>query len=264
MTYATKDLWCHDGDERIYGLAFIPDHEEGQRVPLIVFSHGFGVNHAYGSAYGRHFAEHGIAFYEFDFPGGSLGGNRSDGDPMDESVVTEMHNLLAVIEEARQWDFVDPERIVLLGQSQGGCVSALVAGEHPEYVHALMLEYPALCIKHDAEARYPGLTDIPERNTMFNGMVVGAKYYTDLRSLDIYDTLAKYHGPVLILHGNDDTVVDISYSERAARDYAGHCRFHVMQGQGHGFTQDGDYRAMEVMDAWLPGEAGIAVPAIGQ
>ncbi|KFI63318.1 alpha/beta hydrolase family protein [Bifidobacterium cuniculi] len=262
MEYTTKEVWCHDGDTRIYGLAFLPEVEDGRRVPLVIFSHGFGTNHASGSTYGRHFAERGIAFYEFDFPGGSLGGNRSDGDPKDESVATEMQDLLAVVEQARQWDFVDPERIVLFGQSQGGCVSALVAGKHPGYVHALMLEYPALCIKHDAETRYPGLKDIPDTNAMFNGMVVGSRYYTDLRGLDIYGTIAGYDGPVLILHSNDDTIVDISYSERAAQEYAGHCRFHVMQGHGHGFTQDGDYRAMEVMDAWLPGEAGIDVPSL--
>ncbi|MEE1295420.1 MAG: alpha/beta fold hydrolase [Bifidobacterium sp.] len=260
MPYTTKEIWCHVDDERIYGLAFVPEHKEGAKLPLIIFSHGFGSNHAAGSSYGKHFAERGIAFYEFDFRGGSLGGNKSDGTPKDESVVTEMHDLEAVMDEAAGWDFVDPSRIILLGQSQGGCVSALVAGEEPAKVHALMLEYPALCIEHDALERYPGLKDIAGTNPMFNGMVVGSRYYTDLRGLDIYDTIAKYTGPVLILHGDDDTIVNISYSQRAAKEYTD-CRFRVMDKQGHGFTQDGDYHAMEVMDDWLTEVVKLKVPS---
>lgn len=45
------------------------------------------------------------------------------------SVITETGDLNAVIEQVKNWDWVDKENIFLIGESQGGCVSALVAAK---------------------------------------------------------------------------------------------------------------------------------------
>ena len=59
------------------------------------------------------------------------------------SVLTEKADLEAVLEEVKQWDFVDTGSIYLMGNSQGGLVTALTAAEHKEEIRAVILIYPA-------------------------------------------------------------------------------------------------------------------------
>ncbi|MBR1895972.1 MAG: alpha/beta hydrolase, partial [Pyramidobacter sp.] len=44
----------------------------------------------------------------------------------------------------------------------------------------------------------------------------------------------RYPGDVLILHGDKDTIVPMSYSERAAKTYKS-AAFHVIKDGAHGF-----------------------------
>ncbi len=60
------------------------------------------------------------------------------------SAMTEVSDLEAVIEAAKDWDFVDSSAIVAVGESQGGCVSAVYAADHADELAGLVLLYPAL------------------------------------------------------------------------------------------------------------------------
>ena len=57
---------------------------------------------------------------------------------------------------------VDKKRIVLIGESQGGLVSALAASELKKQVSNLVLIFPAFCIPDNWNERYPRVEDIPE------------------------------------------------------------------------------------------------------
>ena len=234
MTYQTQEIWCDNNGQRIYGVAYIPDG--AAQVPLIIFSHELGNSHTTGIPYAERLAVQGYAVYTFDFPGGSAGGteNRSDGSSIGMSVMTEAAALNAVIDSAKNWYFVDPEKIVLLGGSQGGLVSSIVACGRDDLA-GLMLMYPALCAAHDVHEQFASLDDIPEQYGMFGGWIaVGGNYARDIWDLDIYAELADYSGKVLLLHGDRDYTVDLSWSEQAA-EVIPECEFHVIPNGGHEF-----------------------------
>ena len=55
-------------------------------------------------------------------------------------------------EYVRNLSYTDSEKILLMGCSQGGFVSALVAAKNNFPIEKLVLFYPALCIPDDARA----------------------------------------------------------------------------------------------------------------
>lgn len=236
MDYQTKEIWCRNGAHRIYGIAYIP--RTGHPCPLVIFSSELGNSHTSGIRYAERLAAHGYAAYVFDFCGGSAPGveNRSDGSPVGMSVMTEKADLEAVLAAAGSWDFVDPRRIFLLGGSQGGLVSIVTCCAHPDELAGMILMYPALSVKDDAKIMdYPSIDAIPEQVDLFGGwMRVGRNYVTDILDVDFYALLSSCTTKFLLLHGDEDTTVDLSYSERAAR-IAPMCEFHVIHGGRHEF-----------------------------
>ena len=115
VAYATQEIWVQNGDNRIYGVAYVPASEADRKLPLVIFSHELGNDHTSGERYAEKLAEAGYASYVFDFCGGTVGGNRSDGSNNEMSILTEASDLEAVLASAKTWDFVDPDKIVLLG-----------------------------------------------------------------------------------------------------------------------------------------------------
>lgn len=251
MDFTTRDIYVEGANGRIYGQVLLPQPAAGGRLPLVIFSHEFGADHTTGTAYGEHLAESGVAFCAFDFCGGTAGGNRSQGEPRDMSVRTEEGDLDAVLDAALSWDFVDKERIFLMGGSQGGVVSALVAPRRPADIRGLILNYPAFVVADDAHARFDSLDQVPDQVPFFDGwFCVGRRYIADLWDLDLYGEACGYQGPVLINHGDQDPIVPLSYARRAARRYA-NCELHVIEGAGHGFEGAACREAQANIDAWL-------------
>lgn len=78
------------------------------------------------------------------------------------------------------------------------------------------------------------------------GRDLGRIYFTDAMSLDIFEEIGKYTGDVLILHGDKDTLVDISYSEKAVEVYPS-AALSVYEGAAHGFFAENGEHAREEM-----------------
>ena len=116
----------------------------GERLPIAVISHGIRAWQATVRHYAAALAELGYVAYTFDFCGGCAPGKgKSDGDSTDMSVLTEVEDLLRVIACAKSRPYTDPSRVLLMGCSQGGFVSAITAARLGEEVEALILLYPA-------------------------------------------------------------------------------------------------------------------------
>lgn len=228
--YETKEIIVNNNGDNIYGILYMPITES--KVPTIIFSHGFGGTHSVGTPYAEKLASYGIAFYEFDFRGGATY-NKSDGTPTEMSIFTEKSDLEAVLNTIKQMDFVDNNNIFLMGTSQGGMVSAMVSADHKEEIKADILLYPAFCIPEDARNRYGNINNVPD-NASFMGMTVGKTYYQDLFNFDVYNEIKKFDKNVLIIHGDRDSIVDISYSERAIKEYS-NSELKTIKGAGHGF-----------------------------
>ena len=152
------------------------------------------------------------------------------------SIFTERQNLKDVIDMVRSWDFVDKKNVFLLGESQGGCVSAITAPYVKKKINAICLTFPALCIPDDGFAMYPTLADVPE-TVNFMGMNIGKAYYDKFYDgFDIYKEISGYQGEVLIVHGTEDSLVKPEYSAKASNVYK-NCELHMIFGAGHGFYQ---------------------------
>lgn len=216
---------------KIYGNLYLPKNG-AEQFPVAIMAHGFGSSYSNMALYASVLAENGIASYIFDFCGGSTG-SRSDGDMLHMSVLTERADMETVLDELRSYDFVNQNQMFLMGESQGGLVAALLATQRKEDIRGLALLYPALVIPDDAREQYSDIADIPETAYVF-GMRVGRIYYEDVLDMNVFDDIAAYDGNVLIIHGSNDSIVPISYSERAVDTYTS-AELVVLDGAGHGF-----------------------------
>ena len=254
-TYTTQEIWVQNGDNRIYGVAYIPALDAGKKVPLVIFSHELGNDHTSGERYAERLAEAGYAAYVFDFCGGTVGGNKSDGSNNEMSILTEASDLEAVLASAKTWDFVDPDKIVLLGGSMGGLVTTVVGSRHQDEIAGMILMYPALSAKDDSGAeQHQSEDDVPEDVSLFGGWIhVGKNYITDLWTVDFDQLLSSYQGHMLLLHGDKDSTVPLSYSEEASKIIPD-CEFYVIKDGGHEFFGQPFEDAMGYILAYLEGQ----------
>ena len=229
---SASELRTSINGQSIYGVAYSPVKAKN-RLPAVILSHGFGGNYNTNIEYAKEFARHGYFAYTFDFRGGSPS-SRSDGSTLEMSVFTEEEDLKAVVKTVQALDYIDKERIYLFGTSQGGLVSAMVAADLQNEICGAVLLYPAFVMADNAKAMYKTVDEIPD-NTYFMWMTVGRTYFENLLDYDPYADVIRYAKDVLILHGDRDGIVPLSYSERAAKEYPS-ATLHVIEGAGHGFS----------------------------
>lgn len=243
---STEEYWIPASLGNLYGVLHTP--EENAPVPLLIMCHGFGSSYIWSQDYGDYFVKGGYAVFELDFCGGGII-SKSDGTMQEMSVLTEAKDLNAVIDFFRD----DPRfsDIILRGESQGGFVASYVAAERPEEIAGLILEYPAYVLQDDAKRRQLPDGSFPESSTLL-GMRIGRIYSEDVTSFDIYEHMTAYTGPVLILHGDQDRLVPLRYSERAKEVFQ-NAELIVMPGQGHGFHWAGREEAKGKELAFMDG-----------
>lgn len=165
------------------------------------------------------------------------------------SIFTEQEDLEAVIEMIQNLDFVDKNNIFLLGSSQGGVVSALVAAKHQEVIRGIILLYPAFVLVDQAQELFESVDDIPDRYDHM-WMTVGKTYFEDLLDYDVYADIASYDNDVLIIHGDRDSIVPLSYSKKAVEIYSS-AKLYIIEGAGHGFYNDEFDEAIQYMKSYF-------------
>ena len=247
---------CRRDGLSIRGTEYRPG---GEDLPIAIVCHGFMAWQDTVRHYAIMLAEMGYAAYCFDFNGGSVMRSKSDGKTTDMSVLTEVKDLEAVIDHLRTLPYVNKDRIFLMGCSQGGFVSALVAAKNKYPVEKLCLFYPALCIPDDIRAGHMMSTKFDPNNvpeTVRCGpMKVGKCYATDVMDMDAFEEIKAYNGKVCIVHGTADKIVNIAYAKRAAEVYRStapemmredmRVNFHIIEGGAHMFSKKDDIVAME-------------------
>ena len=238
------------------GVLYMP--ETAGKVPLIITAHELGSNHQRRwPAYGEALASQGVAVYTFDFAGGGpkarvdgTPGSISDGETTEMSVMTEVKDLESVLASAKTWSFVDTEKIGIIGGSQGGAVSVITAARHADEISGLVLLYPALLIQDDLHKKFKSKEDCPPVYKYNGWLDVSPIYVKDMWDYDLYEDMPKYGKPVLILHGDKDSIVPMSYSERAAKTYRD-AELHVIKGGGHGFQGETFDQAMSFIKPYF-------------
>lgn len=230
-----REYTVKTGTKSIYGKLYIPETIDG-KIPVAVYSHGFGGTNSGGTEYAMALAQNGIACYCIDFCGGSPA-SKSSGNTTEMSIFTEETDLADVVTAVKTLGFIDPDNIFLLGSSQGGMVSAMVGAAHPEEIRGMVLYYPALCIPDTMTSLYPDLSKVGDTFD-FWGIRLGRTYLEGLYGYDPFKVIGNYKGNVLIIHGDKDNVVNVDYARRAQDVYES-SELVIFNGAGHGFW--GDY-----------------------
>lgn len=229
--YETQELCARRSENQIYGLLYIPK-DAGEKMPAVIFSHGFGGNYQVGAQYAQALAQKGYVVYCFDFCGGSPE-SRSDGSTLDMSIFTEQADLEEVIRMMQEQPFVDEDNIFLMGTSQGGAVSAITAAANKEKIKGAILLYPAFVLVDRTKEQFESVEDIPDTYYLM-WMTVGRAYAEKLLDYDIYEAISTYDKDVLLIHGDADSIVPLSYSEKAVEVYDS-AQLEILPGAGHGF-----------------------------
>lgn len=247
------ELFYIDGSQgRLAARLSLPELLSGQKCPVVIFSHGFGgdmtfhlfdpliesLNHA------------GIGVLRFDFNGCG----ESDGLFEEMTVPNEIDDLLNVISYVRQ--LAVTEGISLLGHSQGGVVTSMVAGKcgFPQIECEVLLS-AASVLRDDAlrgmthgghfdpwhldQATYP----------VTGGHSVGRQYIQTAMTLPIYETAEEYSGPALILNGMADVVVPYTYAERY-RKVLKSGELILIPGENHTYNYSSQY-VVGIVSDWL-------------
>lgn len=253
-------LFFRDG-RKIYGKEFIPTCStaaEGDKMPAFILSHGFGGSARDMEYYCTAVAQMGYAAYCFDFCGGSVEGRgRSDGTSLDMTVGTECADLISVVESVKKFSYVDANRISLMGFSQGGFISGLVAAKLGSAIENLIMFYPALCIPdHARMGRLGGacydVAHVPEVFECPNQMKLSRRFHEEVQGMDPYLEISKYKGRVLLIHGTQDMVVNYSYAVKAKESYEkGQCSFMLIRNAGHCFNEQQNESAMIAVEHFL-------------
>ena len=209
----------------------VPDGKD--TCPLVILMHGFMANKKLEplKSVAALLLEKGIAALRFDFDGHG----RSQGRFRDMTVLTELSDARAVYDAARKLPFVSD--IAFLGHSQGGVVAGMLAGELGcPAVKALVQLAPAAVLKDDAlngvlMGKHYDPANPPERlRVLFH--TVGRNYFTVAQKLPIFETSARYTGPVLLIHGKEDKIVPYSYSEKYQSVYPD-SSLRLLEGENH-------------------------------
>ncbi len=180
----------------------------------IVLAHGFGSNGVdpttgiLGLARDLHDRNFGVMLFDFRASGRSEGGRSSAG-------YFERFDLLGAIDHLAELG-VDRERIGVLGQSMGGAV-ALMACSTPGTAAAVVSDSSFadlwLMIK---KAQSGVMKPLAVGNP---GMALMARllYGIDISEVSPARSLALSESPVLIIHGEEDTVVPVSHARLLAK-----------------------------------------------
>lgn len=240
MTITSLKISHHD--RSVDAVLYLPDN--AANVPAVLMSHGYNGCRTDFDDGARMLAENGVAALCYTFCGGSTR-DESGFPTTDMTLFTEREDALALVDFLKAHPAVDGKKIFLFGGSMGGIVSVMAAQERPADAAGLVLLFPALGIPQNWTMRFPNEEDIPE-TLDFWGMLLGRGFFTSLRELDVYPGLASYEKPVLILQGDQDAIVSLQGSQRAAELFP-QSELVVFPGEGHGFSPEGNRRVYELL-----------------
>lgn len=225
------EFHCQRDNLKIYGKLY-KKVAEGQCAPAVILSHSSSLTHEAMKSYARKLAERGMVTYCFDFCGGSSK-SKSDGSTDSMTVFTEVEDLKAVVKSIRNLEEVYSDSIYLLGSSQGGLVSALAAEELDRQVCGMILFYPAFNIP-DMVKQFSSWMGTGGNIGNLGGMM-GENFVNTIKDFDVWSHIGNYSGPVTILHGSNDIIVPVSYSQKAVELYK-NASLHIIEGANHGFN----------------------------
>ncbi len=222
--------------QNISGRVYMPA-EISEPKPVIIFSHGYGATYKRVENHCKRIAEQGYPSIAFDFRGGSVE-SKSDGKFSDMTIETEIIDLKCVIQFAKKLAIADHNRIYVMGESLGGLVTLLTVADKEVDVRGVALWYPTLIAPDVARKR------LNNEVTEYDVLNCTPKFDEVTASIDIFKRINGLKTPLLIIVGENDTVVPMEMFEKTV-EIVKDGKLIVIEGQGHRFD---DETAIKVCD----------------
>jgi fermentation-respiration switch protein FrsA (DUF1100 family) len=203
-----EDVALDTEDGLRLGAWFVPASGPASGVTVLVCNGNAG-DRSYRAGLARGFASAGHAVLLFDYRG--FGGNA--GTPTEDGLRSDAR---AALTHLRSRADVDPSRIVYFGESLGAAVAAQLASEHPPL--ALVLRSPFPSVAEVGRFHYPYLPVI------------------DPLLMDRYrvsDALRSLTAPALVVAGERDRIVPVTFSRTVHDELRGPKRLAVFPGVDH-------------------------------
>ena len=221
----------------------------GAKCPLVIVIHGFTghMEERHILAVSRTMNEIGFATLRVDM----YGHGHSDGAFKDHTLYKWLTNALTVIDYARGLDFVTD--IYLCGHSQGGLTVMLAAALKHDCIRGLIPMSPACMIPELArKGELLGLKfdpdHVPDVLESWDRELDG-NYARVAQTIHVEEAIAKYTGPVLVVHGDEDEAVPVRYGIAAANAYA-NGELVLIHGGNHCYDRHLD-QVVDAVKAWM-------------
>lgn len=204
----------------------------GQSDTVVIFAHGLGASYVV-------FEEEAEMLHrELDYTTVTFNFRFGRGDHSElMTLETELEDYEVILEAFKNY-----QHIYIWGESQGGLLTALMAERHPELDGAI-LYYPAYNIPMWANM----VLAQKDPDLSFHGMALSKTYFEVASKTRVS---YRFEKPVLIIHGNEDVLVDYHLSIEASEKLK-NATLHIIDQAGHGFKNEKMLEAYHHVKDWL-------------
>ena len=230
------------GDHQIPATVCVPTAEGA--YPAVVMLHGTGssrdeAGNGYATAAPILAEKYGIATIRIDF----MGNGESTADYTGYTFESAVADAMAAANYMAGLTNIAPDKIGVMGWSQGGTDALLACGWHPEVFKSLVTWAGAPELKMDG---FFGEKEYEEAKT--NGyfvmnfdwrepLNVSLQWCEDVMNTDVLKEFGAYQGPVLAIAGTNDTTVDPAWSTKiVAANTNAASKTYLIDGMDHTFN----------------------------
>ncbi len=193
----------------------------GERCPLVIVIHGFTghMEERHITAVSDMFNSLGCATLRVDM----YGHGHSEGSFRGHTLYKWLTNALTVIDYARGLPFVTD--LYLCGHSQGGLTVMLAAAMKRDVIRGIIPMSPAISIPEGARrGMLLGVPfdpeHVPDELTVKDGLTLDGNYVRVAQTICPEEAIARFRGPVLLVHGSGDELIPFACSVAAQKAYA--------------------------------------------
>ncbi|MCR5796540.1 alpha/beta hydrolase family protein [Eubacterium xylanophilum] len=242
-----KEFFIDSDGTRLHAKLDMPEGVE--QCPLCVLIHGFTghMEEDHIVTVQKAMNDVGIAVLRVEM----YGHGESDGEFYNHTLYKWVTNALAAVKYAGSLEFAT--ELYLSGHSQGGLLTMLVGGMCPDYFAGIIPLSPAWNIPEGTrQGNLLGIQidprHIPEK-IIADDWEISGDYVRVAQTIHVEDEIARYDGPVYIVHGMDDEIIPYSFGEEAERLYK-NAKLVGIGGANHCFDDHLDDLAEAVRGFW--------------
>ena len=229
-----KEFYIEDNGIRLHAKLDMPKgYKEGDKCPLALVIHGLTghMEETHIVAIADLMNEIGLAALRVEM----YGHGKSDGNFEDHDLFKWLGNANAATDYALSLDFVTD--LYVIGHSQGGLTTVLLAGMRPDDFKAAIPLSPAVMVPDGARGgMLLGMKfdphHIPDEIWANSVQKIKGNYIRVAQLIDLQWAVSNYKRPVLIVHGDEDEAIPVQYSEELHEQYE-NAEMWIINGDDH-------------------------------